>query len=72
MLTQGDLVRLPANTCLIQERNELHLVDNWQYTAKPTIGIFIKYERGEEVRIFLENDFWIVSSKDIRYLGAAC
>ena len=72
MLSRGDLIRIPANTCIIQERNELAIIDNYKYTTKPKIGIFIKYERDQEVTIFFENEFWIVKDKDIRYVGAAC
>ena len=72
MLTRGDLVRIPADTCLIQDRNELSIIDKYHYTKAPKVGIFICYERGEDVKVFIGNEYWIVNSKDINYVEAAC
>ena len=72
MLTRGDLVRIPADTCLIQDRNELSIIDKYHYTKTPKIGIFICYERGEDVKVFVGNEYWIVNSKDVNYMEAAC
>ena len=42
-LAKGDLIRVPANTCLTRRTNELALIDAYTYLEKPTLGIFIKY-----------------------------
>ena len=72
MLIKGDLVRIPADTCIIQDRNELSIIDKYEYTKHPKLAIFISYERGEDVKVFLNNDYWIINSKDISFVGAAC
>ena len=72
MLIKGDLVRIPADTCIIQDRNELSIIDKYEYTKKPKLAIFISYESGEDVKVFLNNDYWIINSKDISFVEAAC
>ena len=72
MLTKGDLIRIPADTCLVQDWSELSIIDKYKYTKLPQIGIFISYERGEDVRVFIHNEYWLVNSKDVRYVEAAC
>jgi len=74
MLTKGDLVRIPADTCLTQETSipaELAMVHNYKKTNGPGIGIFIKYQNNK-VKIFLENQFWLASKRDIRFMEASC
>jgi hypothetical protein len=73
MLTKGDLVRIPAETCLVQEgKTELTIVDRFKFTSAPGIGIFIKYERGLNAKVFVGNQFWIVNYKDIKFVETKC
>ena len=73
MLTRGDLVRIPADTCLVvQDKNELSIIDKYHYTKAPKIGIFICYERGEDVKVFIGNEYWIVNGKDVSFMEVAC
>jgi hypothetical protein len=72
VLTKGDLIRIPSDTCLVQDRNELSIIDKYVYTKFPQIGIFMSYDRGEDIKVFINNDYWIVNSKDVRYVEAAC
>ena len=68
LLNEGDLIRVPADTCIIQIQNELALIEKYRYTEKPEIGIFIKYDTGNEAVIFLKNEYCIVHCKDINRL----
>ncbi len=68
MLSKGDLVRIPANTCVIQSQSELSIIERYRYTKKPEIGIFIKYESGMDTVIFLRNEFCLIHSKDLHTL----
>jgi hypothetical protein len=73
MLTKGDLVRIPADTCLIQKQNELALIDRYSYTKKPEVGIFIKYDGGNDVLVYVKNDYFIVHFKSCSLLrNKAC
>ncbi len=73
LLSKGDLIRIPADTCVIQAQSELALIERYRYTRKPEIGIFIKYDSGEDMVIFLQNEYCIVSVKDASMLvGARC
>ena len=65
MLMQGDLVRVPADTCIIQIQNELALIEKYLYTQKPEVGIFIKYAQGKDALVFLKNEYWLIHLKDI-------
>mgnify|MGYP001227213366 CR=1 FL=1 len=38
MLAKGDLVRVPANSCLTQSHSELHMIDKYTYLEKDTSG----------------------------------
>ena len=69
MLARGDLIRVPANTCLTQRQSELHMIDRYQYTDKPTIGIFIKYEGYKTAQVFLNEKFWTVELNSISFAG---
>ena len=70
MLVKGDLIRVPANTCLTQRQSELHMIDKYQYTDKPTVGIFIKYEGYKNAKVFLNNKYWTVDLNCISFAGA--
>ena len=35
MLSEGDLIRVPADTCIIQVQNELALIERYRYTKEP-------------------------------------
>ena len=70
MLAKGDLVRVPANSCLTQTQSELHMIDRYIYLEKPTLGIFIKYI-GTQALLFINEKYWRVDLKNVRYVGAA-
>ena len=69
MLAKGDLIRVPANTCLTQRQSELHMIDKYQYTQKPTVGIFIKYEGYKTAQVFLNQKYWTVDLSAISFAG---
>ena len=70
MLVRGDLVRVPANSCLTQTQSELHMIDKYTYLEKPTLGIFIKYVETQAL-LFINENYWRVDLKNVRYVGAA-
>ena len=67
-LTKGDLVRVPANSCLTQRVSELAIIDKYTYLEKPTLGIFIKYIEHHAL-VFINNNYWMVGLSDARYAG---
>ena len=71
MLAKGDLIRVPANTRLTQRQSELHMIDKYQYTSKPTMGIFMKYVDCKRARIYLNEKYWTVEVDCISFAGAA-
>ena len=66
---KGDLVRVPANSCLTQRVSELAIIDKYTYLERPTLGIFIKYIE-QQALIFINNNYWMVRLRDARYVGA--
>jgi len=68
-LMKGDLVRVPANSCLTQRVSELAIIDKYTYLERPTLGIFIKYIE-QQALIFINNNYWMVRLRDARYVGA--
>jgi hypothetical protein len=70
MLNKGDLVRVPANSCLTQTQSELHMIDKYTYLEKPTLGIFIKYVEAQAL-LFINKKYWRVSLRDVRTVRAA-
>lgn len=70
MLAKGDLVRVPANSCLTQVQSELHMINRFTYLQKPTLGIFIKYVE-QQALLFINQNYWRVDLKDVRYVGVA-
>ena len=67
-LTKGDLVRVPANSCLTQRVNELAIIDKYTYLEKPTLGIFIRYVEHQAL-VFINTSYWMVGLGDARYAG---
>ena len=67
-LAKGDLVRIPANSCLTQRVSELSIIDKYQYLKKPTIGIFMKYYEDKAV-VFINNNYWMVELTNVKYAG---
>lgn len=70
MLAKGDLVRVPANSCLTQTQSELHMIDRYTYLHEPTLGIFIKYIDSQAL-VYIKENYWRVDLKNVRYVGAA-
>ena len=70
MLAKGDLVRVPANSCLTQTQSELHMIDKFTYLKRPTLGIFIKYVETQAL-LFINQNYWKVELKNVRYIGVA-
>ena len=68
LLNKGDLIRVPADTCIIQAHSELSIIEKYRFTKKPEIGIFIKYDRSDEAIIYLGSEYCIVRSKHISRL----
>lgn len=68
-LVKGDLVRVPANTCLTKRVNELAIIDAYTYLKKPTLGIFIKYTLDHNALVFINQKYWSVELKNLRYAG---
>jgi hypothetical protein len=68
-LVKGDLVRVPANTCLTKRVNELAIIDAYTYLEKPTLGIFIKYTLDHNALIFINQKYWLVELKNLRHAG---
>ena len=67
-LMKGDLVRVPANSCLTQRVNELAIIEKYTYLEKPTLGIFIRYIEHQAL-VFINNSYWMVGLGDARYAG---
>ena len=67
-LTKGDLVRVPANSCLTKRLNELALIDKFIYLEKPTVGIFLKYIDNNGL-LFINNNYWMVDLNNVKYAG---
>ena len=70
MLIRGDLVRVPANSCLTQTQSELHMIDKYTYLEKPTLGIFIKYVEAQAL-LFINKKYWRVIIRDASAVKAA-
>ena len=69
MLIKGDLIRIPAGTCVIKnDPSHLSVIHKYKFTEQPELAIFISYEGGEDAKVFLNNDYWIVNHKQINYV----
>jgi len=71
MLVKGDLIRVPANTRLTVRQSELHMIDRYQYTSKPTMGIFIKYEGYKTAKVYLNEKYWTIELDSIQFAGGS-
>lgn len=69
MLAKGDLIRVPANTRLTQRQSELHMIDRYTYTQKPTMGIFINYEGYKTAKVYVNEKYWTVELDCIQFAG---
>jgi len=67
-LRKGDLVRIPANTCLTKRISDLSLIDRYYYLKKPTMGIFMEYTNEQKGLVFIKNSYWMIELKNIRYV----
>jgi hypothetical protein len=47
------------------------MIDKYQYTQKPTIGIFIKYEGYKTAQVFLNEKYWTVELGSISFFGVS-
>ena len=67
MLRKGDLIRIPADTCLVKgDPRELAIIEKYMYTKSPKIGIFVKHEKTLMIKIYLDNEYWTVNNRDVR------
>ncbi len=67
-LRKGDLVRIPANSCLTKRMSELSLIDKYMYLKQPTLGIFMKYTNEQKGVVYIKNNYWMIDLKDIKYV----
>ena len=67
-LRKGDLVRVPANSCLTKRVSELSLIDKYVYLKKPTMGIFMEYTTEQKGLVFIRNSYWMIELKNIRFV----
>tara|TARA_R110002124_G_scaffold56220_1_gene158870 strand:+ start:640 stop:891 length:252 start_codon:yes stop_codon:yes gene_type:complete len=66
ILRKGDLIRIPADTCLVKgDPRELAIIEKYMYTKSPKIGIFVEHEKSLMIKIYLDNEYWTVSNRDI-------
>ena len=67
-LAKGDLVRIPAESCLTKRLTELSLIDQYTYLKEPTMGIFMGYTNEQKGIVFIKNNYWKIDLKNIRYV----
>tara|TARA_Y100000592_G_scaffold24947_1_gene39105 strand:- start:2580 stop:2807 length:228 start_codon:yes stop_codon:yes gene_type:complete len=67
-LAKGDLVRIPAQSCLTKRMSELSLIDQYTYLKEPTMGIFMGYTNEQKGIVFIKNNYWMIDLKDIKYV----
>ena len=72
ILSKGDLVRIPANTCIIQDAGVVSIIEKYKFTTKPLIGVFVEHKPGEDGLVFIDNDYWIINLKDINLMESKC
>jgi len=46
------------------------MIDRYQYTSKPAVGIFIEYEGYKTAKIFINEKYWTVGLDAISFVGA--
>ena len=69
-LAKGDLVRIPAESCLTKRINDLSLIDQYTYLKQPTLGIFMGYTSEQKGIVFIKNNYWMIELKNIKYVEA--
>lgn len=67
-LAKGDLVRIPANSCLTKRVSELSLIDKYIYLKEPTLGIFVRYTNEQKGLVFINDNFWMIELKNINHV----
>ena len=67
-LAKGDLVRIPAESCLTKRLTELSLIDQYTYLKEPTMGIFMGYTNEQKGIVFIKNNYWMIDIKNIIYV----
>ena len=67
-LAKGDLVRIPAESCLTKRMNELALIDQYTYLKEPAMGIFMGYTNENKGIVFIKNNYWMIDLKNIKYV----
>lgn len=66
MLRKGDLIRIPADTCLVKgDPRELTIIEKYKFTKFPKIGIFVEHERSFMIKVYLDSEYWTVNNRDI-------
>ena len=46
------------------------MIDKYQYTSKPTMGIFMKYVDCKRAKVYLNQKYWTVEVDCISFGGA--
>ena len=67
-LAKGDLVRIPAESCLTKRLSDLSLIDQYTYLEEPTLGIFMGYTSEQKGIVFIKNNYWMIELKNIKYV----
>ena len=67
-LAKGDLVRIPAESCLTKRISDLSLIDQYTYLKQPTLGIFMGYTNEQKGIVFIKNNYWMIELKNIKYV----
>jgi hypothetical protein len=67
-LAKGDLVRIPANSCLTKRVSELSLIDKYIYLKEPTLGIFVRYTNEQKGLVFINDNYWMIELKNINHV----
>ena len=67
-LAKGDLVRIPADSCLTKRISDLSLIDQYTYLKEPTLGIFMGYTNEQKGIVFIKNNYWMIELKNIKYV----
>jgi len=67
MFCSGDLIRVPSQVG-IYKISKGSLIDYFQKTNKPKLGIFISYQNSKECVINIDGQNWLVETQFIRML----
>lgn len=71
MFCTGDLIRLPSQVGLYKI-GEGSMVDNFQKTKEPKMGIFVNYQNYHECVVNVDGQNWLVETISIRMLEKNC